>query len=61
VSIPPHQGQRANDIEHQWAGAHISWNPGANNNWMTSHITSEVNPKVAAVTMGYYDRRDLPL
>jgi phospholipase C len=60
VSIPPHQGQCTNDIEHQWAGAHISWNAGANNNWMNSHITSEVDPKRAAITMGYYDRRDLP-
>jgi len=60
VSIPPHQGQCTNDIEHQWAGAHDSWNHGANDNWMNSHLATERDARQAAVTMAYYERADLP-
>jgi phospholipase C len=61
VSAPPHQGQCTNDVEHQWAGQHSSWNHGANDNWLNSHIATEPDVKQAAVTMGYYEREDLPL
>jgi phospholipase C len=60
VSIPPHQGQCVNDIEHQWCGTHLSWHGGANDSWMKSHLLSEPDAGHAAVTMGYLDRRDLP-
>ncbi|MEO9223521.1 MAG: alkaline phosphatase family protein, partial [Acidimicrobiales bacterium] len=29
LTIPPNQGQCTNDVEHQWAGQHVSWNGGA--------------------------------
>ena len=60
VSAPPHQGQCTNDIEHQWAGAHDSWNRGANDNWMNSHLATDPDAHQAAVTMAYYERADLP-
>ena len=60
VSLPRHQGQCTNDIEHQWAGQHESWHGGANDNWMNSHIATEPDALQAAVTMGYYEREDLP-
>lgn len=60
VTPIPHQGQCTNDIEHQWAGAHDSWNHGASDNWMNSHLATESDPRQAAVTMSYYQRDDLP-
>jgi len=60
VSVPPKQGECTNDVEHQWAGQHDSWNHGANNNWMNSHLATEPDSAQAAITMGYYDRDDLP-
>src|SRR5579884_2185803 len=60
VTATPHQGQCTNDIEHQWAGAHDSWNNGASDNWMNSHLATEPDPRQAAVTMSYYQRADLP-
>ena len=60
VSVPPKQGECTNDVEHQWAGQHDSWNHGANDNWMNSHLTTEPDAPQAAVTMGYYNRDDLP-
>ena len=59
VSLPPKQGECTNDVEHQWAGQHDSWNKGANNNWMNSHLATEPDARQAAITMGYYDRSDL--
>ncbi|HEX5265783.1 MAG TPA: alkaline phosphatase family protein [Acidimicrobiales bacterium] len=60
VTAVPHQGQCTNDVEHQWAGAHDSWNGGASDNWMNSHLATEADPRQAAVTMSYYQRADLP-
>ena len=60
VSLPPKQGECTNDVEHQWAGQHDSWNHGANNNWMNSHLATEPDSAQAAIAMGYYDRGDLP-
>jgi len=54
VTPTPHQGQCTNDIEHQWAGAHDSWNGGASDNWMNSHLATEPDPRQAAVTMSYW-------
>ena len=59
-TLPPQQGQCTNDVEHQWAGQHVSWNQGANDQWMVSHLATEPDAPQAAVTMGYYDRGDLP-
>ncbi|HEV1998403.1 MAG TPA: alkaline phosphatase family protein [Candidatus Dormibacteraeota bacterium] len=56
----PHQGVCTNDVEHQWAGQHDSWNGGACDNWMNSHLATEPTEKQAALTMGYYTRADLP-
>ena len=59
VTLPPRQGECTNDVEHQWAGQHDSWNKGKNNNWMNSHLATEPDALQAAITMGYYDRSDL--
>ncbi len=64
LGLPPHQGQCSNDLEHQWAGQHASWNGGACDSWMRSHLVSEAanqqDARQAALTMAYYDRSDIP-
>src|SRR3954454_4732028 len=59
VGAPPHQGMCTNDVEHQWASQHESWNRGACDNWMNAHLATEPTPAQAAMTMGYYTRADL--
>jgi len=46
------------DISHDWAPQHQSWNNGAMNGFVTSRIS--INATDAVMTMGYYDRADLP-
>jgi phospholipase C len=60
ITLPPHAGECTNDIDHQWIGQHHTWNGGANDRWMSSHIATN-GPTGAPVTMGYYEgspRRD---
>ena len=54
------QGVCTNDVEHQWAGQHDTWNAGACDNWMNSHLATDPTAKQAALTMAYYQRADLP-
>ncbi|MGI8610141.1 MAG: alkaline phosphatase family protein [Candidatus Dormibacteria bacterium] len=60
LSLPPHQGVCTNDVEHQWAGQHDTWNHGLCDNWMNSHLATDPTAKQAAMTMGHYTRPDLP-
>ena len=46
------------DISHDWVPQHQSWNNGAMNGFVTSRIP--INATDAVMTMGYYDRADLP-
>jgi len=46
------------DIDHAWITQHKSWNDGANDGFVTSHIP--INANDAVLTMGYYTRTDLP-
>ena len=46
------------DIDHGWIAQHESWNNGANDGFVTSHIL--INANDAVLTMGYYTRTDLP-
>ena len=60
VAAPgPRPGECTNDVGHQWADQHNSWNDGALNNWMPDHIGAD-GPIDAPIVMGYYDRRDIP-
>jgi phospholipase C len=59
VSDPPlEDGQTTNDIDHSWAGQHNSWNGGALNSFITSHLSTD-GATNGPVTMGYYTRQDL--
>lgn len=48
-----------NDPSHPWTAQHASWNGGAMDAWMTTHLTSD-GPLYAPEVMGYYTRADLP-
>ncbi len=59
VSDPPlEDGQTTNDIDHSWAGQHHSWNNGAMDGFITSHLSTD-GATNGPVTMGYYTRDDL--
>jgi phospholipase C len=45
------------DIDHSWLIQHQSWNNGAMDGFVTSHLP--VNATDAALSMGYYNRADL--
>ena len=46
------------DISHDWVPQHQSWNSGAMDGFVTSHLP--LSPNDAALSMGYYTRADIP-
>src|SRR5579872_4789536 len=46
------------DITHDWVSQHQSWNSGAMDGFVTSRMTANAND--AVLTMGYYNRQDIP-
>jgi phospholipase C len=56
---PLEEGQTTNDIDHSWAGQHNSWNKGAMDSFIKSHLSTDGSTN-GPVTMGYYTRADLP-
>jgi phospholipase C len=55
---PTENGQATNDISHNWGPQHQSWNSGAMDGFVTSHIASD-GVSNGPVTMGYFTRQDL--
>ncbi|HEX4620858.1 MAG TPA: alkaline phosphatase family protein, partial [Myxococcaceae bacterium] len=53
------QGECTNDIGHSWGTQHTSWDQGLMDRWMMAHIADD-GPVDAPLTMGYYNREDLP-
>jgi len=59
-SDPPlRDGQTTNDISHTWAAQHDSWNGGAMDKFVATHVAVD-GAAHGPVTMGYYTRADLP-
>jgi len=56
---PLEEGQTTNDIDHGWAGQHNSWNNGAMDSFIKSHLSTDGSTN-GPVAMGYYTRADLP-
>ncbi|MBO0803351.1 MAG: phospholipase [Nocardiopsaceae bacterium] len=56
---PTENGYDTNDIDHSWGGQHASWNHGAMDSFMTSHLSTDGDAN-GPVTMGYYTRAELP-
>lgn len=46
------------DITHDWVSQHQSWNSGAMDGFVTSRMAANAND--AVLTMGYYNRQDIP-
>ena len=59
-SDPPlRDGQTTNDISHTWPTQHQSWNDGAMDKFVATHVGVD-GAAHGPVTMGYYTRADLP-
>jgi phospholipase C len=59
-SDPPlRDGQTTNDISHTWPTQHASWNGGALDKFVATHVSVD-GAAHGPVTMGYYTRADLP-
>src|SRR3569833_541654 len=48
-----------NDINHSWGPQHRSWNGGKMDGFVKTHLSVD-GPGDGPLTMGYYDRGDLP-
>ena len=60
VSDPPTQnGETTNDITHGWGPQHQSWNGGAMDAFLTTHLAADGDEN-GPLTMGYFTRGDLP-
>src|ERR1700727_3344674 len=57
---PTENGYDTNDIDHSWGGQHNSWNHGAMNAFITSHLATDGDDN-GPVTMRYFTRGRLPL
>jgi phospholipase C len=55
---PSENGYDTNDIDHSWGGQHASWNNGAMDSFITSHLNTDGDTN-GPVTMGYYTRSEL--
>ncbi len=56
---PTENGYDTNDIDHSWGGQHNSWNGGAMDHFITSHLATDGTAN-GPVTMGYFTRAELP-
>ena len=52
-------GECIHDIGHQWVEQHQCWDGGKLDAYVKTHVATE-GPAVGPLTMGYYDRRDVP-
>ena len=60
VSDPPAEdGETTNDITHSWGPQHQSWNGGAMDAFVSTHIDRQRRADNGFVTMGYFTRDDL--
>jgi len=60
TSDPPlRDGQTLNDISHTWPTQHQSWNGGAMDKFVATHVAVD-GAEHGPVTMGYYTRAELP-
>jgi phospholipase C len=53
-------GQCTHDITHSWGPQHLSWDNGAMDGFVTQHLAVD-GSSAGPLTMGYYQRGDLPL
>jgi len=56
---PTENGSDTNDIDHSWGGQHASWNNGAMDSFITSHLNTDGDAN-GPLTMGYFTGSELP-
>ncbi|HVB91042.1 MAG TPA: alkaline phosphatase family protein [Acidimicrobiales bacterium] len=56
---PAIDGECTSDIVHDWGPQHLSWNGGAMDSFVRQHLAAN-GSAVGPLTMGYYQREDLP-
>jgi phospholipase C len=59
TDLPSENGQDTNDITHSWGPQHQSWDSGAMDTFVSTHVAVD-GPGNGPVTMGYFTRADLP-
>src|SRR5579872_568169 len=53
------QGECTHDLSHSWGPEHASWNGGAMDSFVSTHVGIE-GQNYGPLTMGYYDTGDIP-
>jgi phospholipase C len=54
-------GECTTDLDHSWRGEHLSRGRGDNSAFVATHVRPEFEgPEQGVLTMGYYERSDLP-
>lgn len=54
-------GECTADLDHGWPAEHMSWAQGTNKAFVSTHVQSEYQgPEHGVLTMGYYQRQDIP-
>ncbi len=54
-------GETTKDLDHSWHGEHLSRGNGSNDAFVRTHVRPEFEgPEHGVLTMGYYERQDLP-
>ena len=48
------------DLTHDWGPMHLCWNGGKMDSWVKVHTSSQYEGAHGALTMGYFERADLP-
>jgi phospholipase C len=48
------------DLTHEWGPMHLCWNEGKMDSWVKTHTSAKYEGAHGAMTMGYYERADLP-
>jgi phospholipase C len=48
------------DLTHDWGPMHLCWNDGKMDSWVKTHTSSKYEGAHGTMTMGYYERADLP-
>ena len=46
-------------LSHDWRDQHASWNQGAMDGWLLTHVASDGDAN-GSFTMGYYTQEDIP-
>ncbi len=49
------------DLSHTWQAEHASWNGGAMDSFVSTHVSNNFEgPEFGPLTMGYYEQQDIP-